>query len=183
MNDFVTCGFGRTDEQVLMVRRWIDAGAHIWAGRALDGVNVHIHAQTRDGLDAGVNLPVADAGVLADYAEAAGHPGAASMAKGMEGDAGSDDFVTAASEPDLEPLHDRLRAAIARGETWIRLRAADVAFARGCPEFCADLTWTPLSSAFDHDESPSDVVMPHVHRFRIHWTRDGQPIAEFLGVT
>jgi hypothetical protein len=81
MSDFVTVAFGQPSEQMLMVRRWIDAGEHIWAGSAPDGVNVHIHAQTRDGLDAGVNLPVADAGVLADYAEAAGHPGAASMAK------------------------------------------------------------------------------------------------------
>jgi hypothetical protein len=81
MSDFVACAFGAQSEQVSMVRRWIDAGEHIWAGSALDGIAVHVHAQTRDGLDAGVNLPVWEVQVLADYAESVGHPGAESMAK------------------------------------------------------------------------------------------------------
>lgn len=80
LSDFVTCGFGSDAEQVAMVRRWIDRGEHIWAGKALDGVRVHIHAKTRDGLDAGVNLPASEAAVLADYAASVGHAAAPKLA-------------------------------------------------------------------------------------------------------
>lgn len=80
LSDFVTCGFGSVAEQVAMVRRWIDRGEHIWAGKALDGIRVHIHAETRDGLDAGVNASVAEAAVLADYAASVGHAAAQNLA-------------------------------------------------------------------------------------------------------
>lgn len=80
MSDFVTCAFGSATDQTAMVRRWIDAGEHIWAARAIDGVRVHIHTETRDGLNAGVNVSADEATVLADYAAERGHPATLSLA-------------------------------------------------------------------------------------------------------
>jgi hypothetical protein len=84
LNDLVTCAFGKAAEQAEMVRRWIDRAEPLWAGPALDGVNVHIHAVTRDGLNAGVNVSPDEAAVLADYAAARGHKNAISLARARQ---------------------------------------------------------------------------------------------------
>jgi hypothetical protein len=79
MDDFVTCGFGSTAAQVVMVKRWIDEGQSFWVSNSIDGTEVYIHTKTNTGSDYGVGVPLDEAAFLADYATSRGHPDAVKL--------------------------------------------------------------------------------------------------------